>query len=395
MYKRYQFSLLKERLEEPRMFIQAIVGPRQVGKSTMVKQVLEEIDIPYTFESADAVDPNDRGWIANMWESARARMRFGNLNEYLLVIDEVHKIDDWSNLVKKEWDADTFHNVNLKVVVLGSSRLLLKSGLNESLAGRFELIRMTHWSYPEMRDAFGWSLEQYIYFGGYPGSAPLIGNESRWKRYVKDAIVNPSIEKDVLQTKIIYKPALIKQLFELGCSYSGEELSLNKMVGQLQDAGNVTTLASYLETLSEAELLCGMQKYANDQARKYNSIPKLMTYNPALFTIQVGKGFENEAVTPKRWGRWVETTVGANILCHAEEYDYKVYYWRENSLEVDFILQKEDKLIAIEVKSGRRTTNDGLPAFRDKFHPFSAFVVGSGGVPVDEFLLISPDKLFL
>lgn len=377
------------------MFIQAIVGPRQVGKSTMVKQVLEEIDIPYTFESADAVDPNDRGWIANMWESARARMRFGNLNEYLLVIDEVHKIDDWSNLVKKEWDADTFHNVNLKVVVLGSSRLLLKSGLNESLAGRFELIRMTHWSYPEMRDAFGWSLEQYIYFGGYPGSAPLIGNESRWKRYVKDAIVNPSIEKDVLQTKIIYKPALIKQLFELGCSYSGEELSLNKMVGQLQDAGNVTTLASYLETLSEAELLCGMQKYANDQARKYNSIPKLMTYNPALFTIQVGKGFENEAVTPKRWGRWVETTVGANILCHAEEYDYKVYYWRENSLEVDFILQKEDKLIAIEVKSGRRTTNDGLPAFRDKFHPFSAFVVGSGGVPVDEFLLISPDKLFL
>ena len=395
MYKRYQFNLLKERLKEPRRFIQAIVGPRQIGKSTMIKQVLEEVDIPYTFESADAIDSNDKSWIAGLWESVRARMRFGDLKEYLLVIDEIHKINDWSNQVKREWDNDTFRNVNIKVVVLGSSRLLLKSGLNESLAGRFELVRMTHWSYQEMRDAFGWSLEQYIYFGGYPGSAPLIGDESRWRRYVKDAIVNPSIEKDVLLTKIIYKPVLIKQLFELGCTYSGEELSLNKMIGQLQDAGNVTTLASYLGTLSEAELLCGMQKYANDQVRKYSSIPKLMVFNPALFTVQAGKGFENEVVNPKRWGRWVETAVGAYLICHAEEFDYKVYYWREESLEVDFIIQKEDQLIAIEVKSGRRTTNKGLPAFRDKFHPVAAFVVGSGGIPVEEFLLMSPNKLFL
>ena len=395
MYKRHQFNLLKERLQEPRRFIQAIIGPRQIGKSTMVKQVLEDLDIPHTFKSADAVAPNDAGWIANLWESARTRMRMGDLKEYLLVIDEIHKIDDWSNQVKREWDADSFHDINLKVVVLGSSRLLLKSGLNESLAGRFELIRMTHWNYQEMRDAFGWSLEQYIYFGGYPGSAPLIKNETRWCRYVKDSIVSPSIEKDVLLTKIIYKPALIKQLFQLGCSYSGEELSLNKMIGQLQDAGNITTLASYLGTLSEAELLCGMQKYANDPARKYNSIPKLMTYNPALFTIQSGKGFDNELMAPQRWGRWVETAIGAHLLCHAEEYNYKVYYWRDKSMEVDFILQKEDKLIAIEVKSGKRTTNKGLPIFRDSFHPNSAFVVGSDNVPVEEFLLLPPEKLFL
>lgn len=187
--------MLKERLQEPRRFIQAIIGPRQIGKSTMVKQVLEDLDIPHTFKSADAVAPNDAGWIANLWESARTRMRIGGLKEYLLVIDEIHKIDDWSNQVKREWDADSFHDINLKVVVLGSSRLLLKSGLNESLAGRFELIRMTHWNYQEMRDAFGWSLEQYIYFGGYPGSAPLIHNETRWCRYVKDSIVSPSIEK--------------------------------------------------------------------------------------------------------------------------------------------------------------------------------------------------------
>ena len=296
--------------------------------------------------------------------------------------------------MKKEWDVDTFHGIRLKVVVLGSSRLLLKSGLNESLAGRFELIRMTHWSYQEMRDAFGFTLEQYIYFGGYPGSAPLIGDEPRWLGYMRDAIVNPSIEKDVLQTKVIYKPALMRQMFELGCSYAGEELSLNKMLGQLQDAGNVTTLASYLETLSEAELLCGMRKYANDQARKYNSIPKLMTYNSALFTVNSGRGFAHELVTPKRWGRWVETAIGAQLLCHAEEDNYKVYYWRENSQEVDFVLQKGDSLVAIEVKSGRRTMNSGLSTFRDKFHPTTSMVVGTGGVPLDEFLQVGVEKLF-
>ncbi|RRD91421.1 ATP-binding protein [Bacteroides heparinolyticus] len=395
MYKRSQFSLLSKRLQEPRLFIQAVIGPRQVGKSTLVKQVLQEIGVPYTFESADAISPDDEGWLPNLWESARARMRFGNYREYLLVIDEIHKIKDWSNQVKREWDSDTFHDVNLKVVVLGSSRLLLKSGLNESLAGRFELIRMAHWSFSEMRDAFGWTLENYIYYGGYPGGAPLADDESRWKRYMRDAIVNPSIEKDVLQTKVIYKSALIKRLFELGCGYSGEELSLNKVLGQLQDVGNVTTLAAYLDTLSEAELLCGMQKYANDGARKYNSIPKFMVYNPALFTVQLGKGLEKELMNPERWGRWVETAVGAHLLCHAEEFDYKVYYWRENSLEVDFILQQNDKLIAIEVKSGRRTTNEGLPAFRKKYHPSSAFVVGSGGVSTEEFLLLSPEKIFL
>lgn len=197
-------------------------------------------------------------------------MRLTGEKEFLLVIDEIHKIKNWSEYVKREWDDDTFHNLNLKVIILGSSRLLLKSGLNESLAGRFELIRMSHWSYPEMHAAFGWSLEQYIYFGGYPGSAGLIDNEARWKSYVRDAIMMPSIEKDVLLTKTIYKPALMKQLFLLGCGYSGEELSLNKMIGQLQDAGNVTTLASYLDTLSEAGLLCGLQKYANDEARKYS-----------------------------------------------------------------------------------------------------------------------------
>ena len=386
MFKRAQFTELKARLSEPRSKIQVVSGPRQVGKSTMVKQVLQETDIPYMFVSADNIDYAHTAWIRETWATARARMKVTQAGEYLLVIDEVHKIDNWSEAVKKEWDEDSFNDLNMKVVILGSSRLLLKDGLTESLAGRYELIRMPHWSFAEMHEAFNLDVDQYIYFGGYPGGAMYIKDERRWRKYIKDSIVAPAIEKDVLRTKVIYKPALMKQLFELGCAYSSEELSLNKMLGQLQDAGNVTTLASYLTTLDESRLLCGLNKYASDNARKYNSVPKLMVYNAALFSVQSGMTFNKAYTTPKLWGRWVESSVGAYLLNQADEYDYKLYYWREREDEVDFIIEYDKRCIAIEVKSGRRTSNEGLSVFRDKFHPVQSFIVGSGGIPIDEFL---------
>ena len=386
VFKRVQIIELKQRISEPRNKIQVISGPRQVGKSTMVKQALLDITIPYMFVSADNVDHTNTTWIGEMWATARARMKAAKDEEYLLVIDEVHKLDNWSEAVKKEWDDDTFNDLNMKVVILGSSRLLLKDGLTESLAGRYELIRMPHWSYSEMHEAFGVDIGQYIYFGGYPGGAMYINDERRWRRYIKDSIVAPAIERDVLQTKTVYKPALMKQLFELGCAYSSEELSLNKMVGQLQDAGNVTTLAGYLTTLDESRLLCGMMKYASDNARKYNSVPKLMVYNTALFSVQSGVNFRKAFTTPKLWGRWVESAVGAHLLNQADEYDYKLYYWREREDEVDFIIDYNRQCIAIEVKSGRRTGNEGLAVFRERFHPVQSFIVGSGGVPFEEFL---------
>jgi len=394
MYKRAQFDELAARLVEPRRMIQVVSGPRQVGKSTMVKQVLQETTIPNMPVSADGIAKNNTAWIGEVWETARARMRVSRHKEYLLVIDEVHKIDNWSEEVKKQWDADTFNDVNLKIVLLVSSRLLLKDGLTESLAGRYELIRMPHWSYREMHDAFGVDVKHYIFFGGYPGGAQLTGNESRWRRYIKDSIIAPAIERDILMTKTIYKPELMKQLFELGCTYSGEEISLTKLLGQLQDAGNVTTLANYLTTLDESQLLCGLQKYANDNARKYNSVPKLFVYNTSLQSALSGATFEKVYTTPTEWGRWVESAIGAHILNYAEEQDYKVYYWRDSNKEVDFVIESNYQCIAIEVKSGRQTTNAGLPEFVKRFQPKYSFVVGSGGVPVEEFLQWNISELF-
>lgn len=393
MYKRSQFNELKSRLSEARDKIQTISGPRQVGKSTLIKQVLQETDIPYLSVTADNVPKTDNFWISETWASARARMKAAKTPEFLLVIDEVHKLNNWSEAIKKEWDEDTRNDINMKVVILGSSRLLLKDGLTESLAGRFELIGMPHWSYNEMREAFGIDLEQFIYFGGYPGGAKYVHDERRWRKYIKDSIIAPAIERDILTTKTIYKPALMRQLFDLGCMYSGKELSLNKMLGQLQDVGNVTTLANYLNTLDEARLLCGLQKYARDEARKYNSVPKLMVYNTALLTAQTNTTFHRTFTTPNLWGRWVESAVGAHLLNQADEYDYKLYYWREKSDEVDFIVESGEQQIAIEVKSGRRGANNGLKVFSEKFHPQQSFVVGTDGVPVEEFLSWNMENL--
>lgn len=392
-YIRRQYTTLKERIEEPRKFIQVIAGPRQVGKTTLVNQVLRQIELAYTVEVADGVDAKDTDWIRRVWDSARTAMLFRKEKEYLLVIDEIQKIANWSEAVKKEWDEDTRKGVNLKVVLLGSSRLLLKKGLTESLAGRYELIRLGHWRYQEMRDAFGFTLDEYVYFGGYPGPAHLIRNERRWKKYVKDSLVAPAIDKDVIMTSNIYKPALMKRLFELGCGYSAEILSLTKLIGQLQDAGNVTTLAGYLEILNQCSLLAALQKYARDDARKYNSIPKYQVYNNALMTAYKGQTFEKDRTDPKVWGRWVESAVGAYLLSMAEELDYQLYYWREGDDEVDFIIANGGESVAIEVKSGRRGMNSGLPKFVKAFQPKLSFVVGTSGVSLEDFLSSDLDAL--
>lgn len=393
-YKRLQYKEVLERMNEPRRFIQVLAGPRQVGKSTLIGQVLDECTLPHYSYNADGVDENDSDWIRRIWESTRVQMDSKQQTEAVLVIDEIQKIRQWSEMVKREWDADTRDRRQLKLFLLGSFRLMLRKGLTESLAGRFELIRLGHWTLSEMQNAFGWTLDQYIYYGGYPGTAGLSEDIRRWKKYVRESLVAPAIEKDVILTSNIYKPVLMKQLFELGCSYSAEPLSLTKAIGQLQDAGNVTTLSSYLNILKECNLLTGLQKYANDNARRYQSVPKFQVYNNALLTAYRGTSYERDRTDPQIWGRWVESAVGAYLLGDAEESDYSVYYWRERSDEVDFVIVHQGDVVAIEVKSGRRGMNSGLPEFCQRFNPKRAFVVGTDGVPFEEFFKMRIEDLF-
>ena len=394
MYERSYLKQVKSRIDEPRKFIQVILGPRQVGKTTMVNQLLSQLSIPYINESADAIAATNSAWLMQAWETVRLKMKASGASEYLLVIDEIQKIDNWSEVVKQQWDKDTREKVNIKIILLGSSRLLIQKGLTESLAGRFETFYLGHWSFAEMEAAFGWSIEQYIYFGGYPGSATLINNEERWKNYIKDSLIETSISKDILMLTRVDKPALLKRLFELGCLYSGQILSYTKIIGQLQDAGNTTTLANYLKLLSDCGLLGGLEKYAGSVIRQRSSSPKFQVYNNALLTSQDDETYSTAIVNPKLWGRLVESSVGAHLLNHAVSERYNLFYWREGNNEVDFILEKGNKVIGLEVKSGASADNAGMRIFNEKFHPDKMLLVGTGGIPYEDFLKINPKELF-
>ncbi|OGV63108.1 MAG: AAA family ATPase [Lentisphaerae bacterium RIFOXYA12_FULL_48_11] len=394
MFERPYLKSIKSRIEEPRKFIQVILGPRQVGKTTMVTQLISQLSTLNLYQSADAVTATNSVWLTQVWESARLRIKTTGATELLLIIDEIQKIDNWSEIIKQQWDKDTLESINIKVILLGSSRLLIQKGLSESLAGRFETLYLGHWSYPEMQQAFGWSAQQYIYFGGYPGSATLINDEERWKNYIKDSLIETSISKDILMLTRVDKPSLLKRLFEVGCQYSGQILSYTKIIGQLQDAGNTTTLANYLKLLSDSGLLGGLEKFAGDIIRKRGSSPKFQVYNNSLITSQSNTAYQEATANTQLWGRLTESSVGAHLINHSISQRYNLYYWREGNYEADFILENGNKIIALEVKSGLKAKNAGMSVFADKFHPDKLLLIGTGGVPYDEFLKINPKELF-
>jgi hypothetical protein len=384
-FRRTHAAELARRLAEPRRFIQVVAGARQVGKTTLVQQVTAEARCPVRFVSADEPTLRGPGWIAEQWEAARLAVGPAGA---ILVLDEVQKAAGWSESIKRLWDEDGRARRQLKVVVLGSAPLLVQTGLTESLAGRFELLHLPHWSFAEMRAAFGFSLDQYLYFGGYPGAAPLAGEPDRWRRYILDALVETTIARDVLLLSRVDKPALLRRLFELGCRYSGQVLSYTKMLGQLHDAGNTTTLAHYLELLGGAGLLTGLTKYAGRAPRQRSSSPKLQVLNTALMSAQSGLSFQESRADREAWGRLVESAVGAHLANSAAARECELFYWRERNREVDFVVRAGRAVTAIEVKSGRgRDTHPGLAAFAAAFKPKRSLLIGGDGISVEEFLL--------
>lgn len=394
MFERIHLQQIINRINEPRRFIQVLFGPRQVGKTTLILQLLAKCKIPSHFASADAIPASNTVWLEQQWETARLKMDQDNASDFLLVIDEIQKISNWSETVKLLWDADTHAKRALKVILLGSSRLLLQQGLTESLAGRFETTYMGHWSLSEMEQAFGWNVNQYVWFGGYPGSAPLISEEQRWKAYVQQSLIETSISKDILMLTRIDKPALMKRLFELGCLYSGQILSYTKMIGQLQDVGNTTTLSHYLGLLNTAGLLAGIEKFSGNMIHKRSSSPKFQVHNTALISAQSGELFKDVQARPADWGRLVESSIGAHLINYSLVEGFTVSYWRERNEEVDFVLERKGKVIGLEIKSGATQSSSGIVAFKKAFNPDKVLLIGKSGIPWQDFLKFNPAELF-
>ena len=415
VYERAQKSTLLARLsEEPERLI-VVTGPRQTGKTTIVQQVLNRIDRPHLYVSVDEpdsvtfppvpgrevtivpfsdeprlrpTDEKDSRWLVRHWERARMLAK-GSERSFVLAIDEIQKIPNWSETVKGLWDADRHHGRPLHVILLGSAPLLMQKGMSESLAGRYETIHVTHWSFPEMSAAFDFDLPRYIYFGGYPGAASLIHDQGRWRQYIAGSLVEPNIERDILAMQRVDKPALLKRLFELGAEYSGQILSYNKMLGQLHDAGNTTTLARYLDLLSNAGLIAGLSKYTGAAHGRRASSPKLNVLNTALMSAQSDYTFEEAQFDRSYWGRLVESAVGAHLFNTKTPGVHHLHFWRDDNHEVDFVLKRGPRLVAFEVKSGlRRARVSGLGKFEERFNVTASILVGEGGVPLSEFLSV-------
>ena len=403
-FQRTQVATLCERLAEPPSRIIALFGPRQTGKTTAVRQALRQlnhesrylaVDEPESstlrapFDMAEATFPvssqRDTAWLVRNWEEARLEAE--QSGGFVLVFDEVQKIPNWSETVKGLWDADRARECPLHVVILGSAPLLMQKGMSESLAGRYESIRVTHWSFDEMSAAFDFDLAHYLYFGGYPGAAPLVREQDRWRSYIMGSLIEPNIERDILAMQRVDKPALLKRLFELGATYSGQILSYTKMLGQLQEAGNTTTLARYLDLLSNAGLITGLPKYAVSASRRRASSPKLNVLNTALMTAESGYTFDEAQADRSFRGRLVESAVGAHLFNTATD-NTRLYYWRDGSHEVDFVLQRGPHIIPIEVKSGNTKPVRGMEEFTQRFRPRRALLAGEGGIPLHEFLTV-------
>ncbi len=420
VYERTQISTLFSRLNEKPERLTIVTGPRQTGKTTLVQQVLRKLDQPFQYVSVDEPDPvilhpipdldglppefaeqpsvpidgsRDTRWLVRIWE--RARMASERSDRGLvLAIDEIQKVPDWSETVKGLWDADRLHDRHLHVILLGSAPLLMQQGMSESLAGRYEIVRLMHWSFAEMSAAFGFDLHRYVYFGGYPGGAPLVSEQARWRAYIAEALVEPNIERDILAMQRVDKPALLKRLFQLGAEYSGQILSYNKMLGQLQDAGNTTTLARYLDLLSNAGLIAGLPKYAAGAYRRRSSSPKLNVLNTALMAVASGYTFEEAKADRSYWGRLVESAVGAHLF-NTGIPENRLHYWRENGSEVDFVLTRGRRIVAFEVKSGSRKPRiSGLEQFAEHFDVQKMMVIGEGGLSLSEFLSVPASEWF-
>jgi predicted AAA+ superfamily ATPase len=379
-------------LESRPALVQVLVGARQTGKTTAADQIAARWNGPVIQASADLPLPPGHEWIEMHWDRARREVPKPRRAAALLVLDEVQKVGGWSEVVKARWDEDRRTGHPVRPLLLGSSALLVQKGMVESLAGRFFLHRCPHWSFVECEEAFGWDLDRWIFFGGYPGAALLADDEDAWRRYVSDSLVETAIARDVLSLQQVGKPLLLRHLFGLVSQHPAEILSFNKMLGTLQDAGNTVTLAHYLRLLEASFLVSGLDRLAG-RVRQRGSSPKIVLWNNALVTALSSVSFAEARREPSYWGRLVENAAGAHFLNGLWPPRYTVGYWRDRNDEVDFVVVAGRTRTAIEVKSGRPSRPVGLAAHRRRFPSSRAVTIGAGGIPLEEFFRSDPESL--
>jgi predicted AAA+ superfamily ATPase len=341
---------LTRRLAEPAPGrLQLLTGPRQVGKTTLLLELAKENEPMTVYASCDGPEAALPGFWERLWTQAAEIAR--SQQKALLLLDEVQHVPDWAARLKAEWDRLRRHHTAIHVVATGSSALRVASGSRESLAGRFERLTLAHWTAVALRDTFSFPAAQvpdlFVRFGCYPGAVGLLGDPPRWRAYIRDAIIEPAVGRDVLAIGVIRRPALFRQVFVLCASVPAQIVSLQKLQGQLQDAGALETIAHYLSILEEAYLVTPVEKFSPRPLRRRAAPPKLVTLNNALLAALDPNGAPEASVEPEKYGRWVENA----CLAYAWNAGQRIAYWREEPLEVDGIIEGSWGAWAIEVKT--------------------------------------------
>ncbi|MEY3386723.1 MAG: hypothetical protein RIR53_1534 [Bacteroidota bacterium] len=390
-YVRQHVAEVKRRLREPRSTILALTGPRQVGKTTIVRQAVEGVDVPVIYTSADGIVSGVHDWVGQAWREARARAQQAH-GTAVLILDEIQKVPLWSDHVKRYWDEDTWNQRDIRVIILGSSVALLNDGLRESLAGRFERIHVMPWSYSEMRDAFGWDLDTYAIYGGYPGSAPYQHDRGRWLAYMQESIIEPVVLKDILQRRRIDKPYLLRDTLHAGARLSGREISYTKLMQELPEAGNTSTLVQYLELFEETGLVCALQKYSRAVVKRRSS-PKLQVFTNAIATASGAAWTEN--MSPTNRGRCYESLVGGHLRCAVPGTLFDLSWWRDGIDEVDYVIHSPTSTVAIEVSTSAAHRRIGLSSFVRQFPDAKTLLIGEGGIPFEIFLTMKVEDLVM
>jgi len=355
--KRSFVETLKKRFLEPNPLIQLIMGPRQVGKTTGVQQFLQGIKTPHHFVNADDQLSLSRDWSLEQWQIAQEKG-----HGTLLVIDEIQKVDNWAETIKKLWDAQVRKKSQIKLLLLGSSSLALTRGVSESLAGRFEIIPVYHWNYCESNQAMPMDIATYLKFGGYPKSYEFLDDYDRYIKYTKSSIIERVLDKDILQFSTVKKPALFKHAFAVIASYPAQEISYRKILGELQEKGNIETIKYYISLFESAYLIKTIPKYGSQDFKTKSSSPKIIPLAPCFYHL-FSANYEKEPFV-------FEASVGMTLLQISDE----LFYWRKGNDEVDFILRWQKNLYAIEVKSGRKRRGQGLQKFCELYSAKSLFI---------------------
>ncbi len=361
-YERGFVGRLKKAIKDHPTLIHVVLGPRQVGKTTGVLQYIEPLGERAIYVSADSEIERPSSWLTEQWHLAEASSRCD-----LLVIDEIQKVHNWSEAVKRLWDEKrrSKSQRSLALVLLGSSSLSIQKGLSESLTGRYLLHPVYHWGFKESREAFNIDLDEFLIYGGYPGAYPFRKNQNEWVHYIRHSLVEPILGRDILSLSRVKSPALFKQSFDLACSYAAQEISYTKLLGQLQEKGNTELIKHYLELFEGAFLLKQLFKFSTKKALSRSSSPKILPLCPALYSVTVDAKLDSEEK-----GRAFEVIVGSELA----KMGVHLSYWREKNAEIDFVLQRGKLIVGVEVKTGKKSLK-GLEVFKEKYPSAQIFLI--------------------